>query len=241
MSGQPLVTGGEATRREGCPGVKEALLHGRLRTPRCGTESRVRPTPRLASRTGAQLLSITLSKPPVTLGTSVVSSGLVSSVPPPPGLPVFCVGARLLRARSRESPPTKNGKGLLLDVGTCPAGAEPRPPSVSSSVSQPQEEASALCLSTWLRARGGKWQSPRSGPAARLHPQGQPLCLESLPQWTGTGVRRPPFESLWLGPGSQTGSAGLARLPDLAVKLPAITHRLTLQSWARGDVSQEPG
>lgn len=57
------------------------------------------PPPRLASRAGAHLLSITVSKPPppVTLGTSVVSSGLVSSVPPPPGLPVFCVGARLLR------------------------------------------------------------------------------------------------------------------------------------------------
>lgn len=71
--------------------------------------------------------------------------------PPPPGLLLLSVGAR--KPRSRDSHPTKNGEGLLLDVCMCPDCAERCPFTVSSSVSQPHEDASSAVFCTrWQMA-----------------------------------------------------------------------------------------
>lgn len=207
MSGQPLVKGGEATRSEGCPGVKEALPHGSLPRPRRRSEIRAHPTPRLAGGTGAHLLSITIGGPPVTLGTSVGSSGVASSVPPPPGLFLLGVGAR--KPRSCESHPSKNGEGLPWDV------LRDRP-----GLSHARLQSHPVCPSpvrtpapsSQHRAEGVPWQTaqPGLGLVCWLHPREQPQPLETLLQLTGTGVRRPAFDGVRLRTGRRMWSAELA-------------------------------
>lgn len=120
----------------------------------------------------------------MTLGTSVGSSGVVSSVPPPPGLLLLGVGAR--KPRSCESHPSKNGEGLPWDVLRARPG-----------LSRARLQSHPVCRSpvrtpvpsSQHRAEGAPWQmaQPGLGVVCWLHSREQPQPLETLLQLTGTG------------------------------------------------------